>query len=74
MQVGGADVLNWVKNPISVSEMTKSNMSKCRKSVPSNCVPQVCKLHKNNVERYMTQCSPSCPVSYPWLGNPLGQK
>lgn len=70
--VGTSDVIDWVKNPIPVQNMTTSEWSNCRKPQTTNCVAKACELWKGNEIRWMTSCQSDCPVVYPWLGNPLG--
>lgn len=71
-KVGVSDVLKWVKNPVSISNMKTSTWSNCRTPTASECVPKSCRLLKDKQERYMTHCEDKCPAEYPWLGNPLG--
>jgi len=68
--VGVSQVIEWIKNPIPVSQMKPGSVV-CQKTYTPTCQAKECTLMKGNEERWMTSCV-SCPKSYPWLGNPLG--
>lgn len=63
-------VLDWVRNPITVSEMIDNE--ECEPRDVTKCIPQTCRLQKGTEDRWMTSCAESCPRVYPWCGNPLG--
>lgn len=60
-------VIEWVKNPVSLSDF-KTNAP----SVDTSCVKSTCNLKKlDGADRTMVSCVP-CPNAYPWLDNPEG--
>ncbi|XP_028177125.1 uncharacterized protein LOC114364961 [Ostrinia furnacalis] len=70
--VNSADVIDWVKNPIPVDEYVKQP---CKTIQSSQCSATSCgPLHSvhNSMDYWMQICT-SCPQSYPWIDNPLGQ-
>ncbi|XP_063834258.1 chitin deacetylase 8-like [Ostrinia nubilalis] len=70
--VNSADVIDWVKNPIPVDEYVKQP---CKNIQSSQCSATSCgPLHSvhNSMDYWMQICT-SCPQSYPWIDNPLGQ-
>jgi hypothetical protein len=72
--VGASDVINWMKNPVPVSQMKTEAWSKCRKAQPNNCKRHGCSVKKNKSEdRWFTACMDACPSTYPWLGNKFGE-
>ncbi|XP_065091171.1 chitin deacetylase 8 [Ochlerotatus camptorhynchus] len=74
--VNASTVINWVRNPVSLTQMKNSNWSNCRKPGPISCKPVSCELCKKEGDNYVTRwvklCDVSCPKSYPWLGNHFG--
>ncbi|GBP90104.1 hypothetical protein EVAR_60241_1 [Eumeta japonica] len=69
--VNTAEVIEWVKNPITVSEYRQKP---CRNFQRTTCPARSCPVtaDHNGMTYWMTVCSDQCPVRYPWLGNPLG--
>ncbi|KAJ8928574.1 hypothetical protein NQ314_018860 [Rhamnusium bicolor] len=60
-------ILDWIKNPVPVSEFQTEFPER-----NANCNPYSCALKTpDNADRYMKSCIP-CPAAYPWLGNPDG--
>jgi hypothetical protein len=66
-----SQVIDWVKKPVPVSQMTSAN-AECQETYPPFCQAKACQLKKGDVDRWMTSCTDNCPKSYPWLGNALG--
>ncbi|XP_075985864.1 chitin deacetylase 8-like [Anticarsia gemmatalis] len=69
--VNSIDVINWVKNPISLQEYRNKG---CNPWKQADCQYRICgpmDSEHNNVEYWMHICN-VCPRIYPWLGNPLG--
>ncbi|CAG9765020.1 unnamed protein product [Ceutorhynchus assimilis] len=65
--VSQSRVIQWLKNPVPVSEFKTDAVS-----ITTGCVKDTCSLKKLTGEtRYMVSCVP-CPKNYPWLGNPEG--
>lgn len=66
--VSQKQVLDWVKDPVSLSEFKTETYER-----EANCTSINCELKNSNDEiRYMASCTP-CPHVYPWLDNPLGE-
>lgn len=65
--------LEYAKNPKPLSKI-KDVWKECNKPKDTVCTPKVCQLKMNEETFYMTSCASNCPKSYPWLGNPLGEK
>ncbi|XP_018576457.1 uncharacterized protein LOC108914999 [Anoplophora glabripennis] len=65
--VSQKEVLDWIKNPVPLSEF--------KTELPTRnaaCKAYSCKLQKpDGQDRYLKACIP-CPASYPWLDNPDG--
>ncbi|XP_076266915.1 chitin deacetylase 8-like [Rhynchophorus ferrugineus] len=62
-----ARVIEWLKNPVPLSEFETGLIEPAL-----GCSPFTCKLSKpDGTIRYMNSCV-QCPKSYPWLGNPEG--
>lgn len=60
-------VIEWLKNPVSVSDF-KTNAA----SIDTSCVKSTCNLKNlSGADRTMVSCVP-CPNAYPWLDNPEG--
>lgn len=59
-------VLDWMKDPKSLSEYAYVHQPKA-----ADCKPVTCPLEHKQEIRYMRSCV-ECPAAYPWLGNPLG--
>ncbi|XP_077287465.1 chitin deacetylase 8-like [Arctopsyche grandis] len=71
--VSGSQVIDWIKAPKTVAQMIAA--PSCPKPTTTTCSPRACQLIKEGtVERWLTSCVSQCPNSYPWLGNPLGEK
>ncbi|KAL0810874.1 hypothetical protein ABMA28_010178 [Loxostege sticticalis] len=72
--VNANDVIEWVKNPVPVNEYVRRS---CRWFTPSTCWPSSCgplsASHNGIISQYWMQSCAACPVSYPWLNNPLGR-
>ncbi|XP_063393001.1 chitin deacetylase 8-like [Cydia fagiglandana] len=71
--VNSAEVIDWVKDPVPVDEY-KSRP--CRTWTPTTCPRQSCgplSSDHNVWGAYWMQICNTCPNTYPWLGNPLGQ-
>lgn len=65
--VSQARVIEWIKNPVTVS-----NFRTEPPTVDTSCHKETCKLETNKGEtRYMVSCV-ACPKNYPWLDNPDG--
>ncbi|XP_018576454.1 uncharacterized protein LOC108914997 [Anoplophora glabripennis] len=65
--VSQKQVLDWMKNPVQVSEY-KTGFAEGT----AQCMAYTCNLHKSDgAVRYMKSCI-RCPESYPWLDNPEG--
>ncbi|KAI5634282.1 hypothetical protein NE865_13011 [Phthorimaea operculella] len=72
--VNTSEVIEWVKNPISVVDYRKKNC----KLAAAPCKVITCEYpnaaeNADNDYHEMNLCSKSCPKVFPWLGNPLGQ-
>ncbi|XP_017774438.1 PREDICTED: uncharacterized protein LOC108561138 [Nicrophorus vespilloides] len=61
------EVIEWMKNPVPVTQYTS-----LLGNVPTTCDPITCVLDKQHETRYMRSCVP-CPRIYPWLNNPTGE-
>ncbi|XP_075986001.1 chitin deacetylase 8-like [Anticarsia gemmatalis] len=70
--VTSEEVIEWVKNPVTVSEYRQQT---CRRYTPTVCRPTSCgpltAEASGNV--YWMQICNVCPRVYPWINNPLGQ-
>ncbi|RZC33158.1 hypothetical protein BDFB_009781, partial [Asbolus verrucosus] len=66
--VSVGDVLDWVKNPVSVSNYKTPVHDRYAECFPVNCRLKFL----DGTERYMKSCVP-CPKQYPWKGNPMGE-
>nr|AWX65388.1 chitin deacetylase 6 [Leptinotarsa decemlineata] len=66
--VSQKQVLDWMKNPVTLSEFKTESPSNS-----ASCHPVRCTLDKDGETRYMDSCV-ACPKVYPWLGNPDGDK
>ncbi|KAJ2944846.1 hypothetical protein O0L34_g1740 [Tuta absoluta] len=70
-----SDVIEWVKNPVSVSDYKNKG---CNKVSAASCKASSCEYdnaaeNADKESHEMQICSNSCPKVFPWLGNPLGQ-
>ncbi|KAJ2944845.1 hypothetical protein O0L34_g1739 [Tuta absoluta] len=70
--VNANDVIEWIKNPVSV---TTYKNKPCRSLPIATCSINICELVADHNQLYhdMAVCSNECPRVFPWLGNPLGQ-
>ncbi|XP_066259307.1 chitin deacetylase 8-like [Euwallacea similis] len=65
--VSQARVIEWMKNPVPVSEFKTNPVT-----IDTGCVEATCNLlNEKNQTRTMVSCVP-CPKNYPWLDNPEG--
>ncbi|XP_066140756.1 chitin deacetylase 8-like [Euwallacea fornicatus] len=65
--VSQARVIEWMKNPVPLSEFTTNPVT-----IDTGCVKAICDLlNEDNEARTMISCVP-CPKRYPWLDNPEG--
>lgn len=70
--VNSIEVIEWVKNPIPTDEYRRKP---CKVTKKTNCTRLTCgplRSDHNNLDYWMESCT-SCPRTYPWVGNPLGQ-
>ncbi|CAH1367785.1 hypothetical protein MTP99_009186 [Tenebrio molitor] len=62
------DIVNWMKNPVSAANFQSTVHERY-----GDCAPISCSLKfLDGSERWMKSCV-SCPLSYPWKGNPMGK-
>jgi len=65
--------LEWVKGPVPLDEIADFVPWQSEGIRQNFCpFPQSCRYNWSGSERYMMSCTVSCPPSYPWLFNPLG--
>jgi len=70
-------VVDWMRNPVPLSQLPNSPTFQCPYMPPSICIPRNCYYDANttpvdvNADRVMMSCT-TCPDLYPWTGNPLG--
>ncbi|EFA03578.2 chitin deacetylase 7 precursor [Tribolium castaneum] len=62
------DIIDWIKNPVSVTKYVTPIHKRSAECTPVNCALRFL----DGSERYMNSCV-RCPRTYPWKGNPLGE-
>lgn len=70
------EVLNWMENPVPLSEYTQSNCVRTPPTSKCSDPPMTCNYIKvpelHNTDKNMVICGTQCPTHYPWVNNTLG--